>query len=378
MIFKKLHPDFKERVYINPELSNFLDLLRWIAALVVVVTHIRSTIMVPHSELVSTNFFFDIFFFVSNIGHEAVIVFFVLSGFLVGGNTLDSFISNKFSWWSYLVNRMSRLYIVLVPALIIGFALDYFGSYFYEPYYMNQYAFGPFAYDVTTRVNFDTFVMNLLMMQTSLSTQFGSNGPLWSLAYEFWYYLTFPLILGVIYNKNILSRFLYTVILLFCFLVLNTQIFIYFIYWLVGVIVYLLYKNKSKAYSHFYISLVIFILSVYLSYINFFSVYKLSLFFLAITTGYLIYSLQTKKIYYSGFNVKMASFSYTLYLYHAPLLLFIVSGLGIRKTQPEWSSFLLFFFLLFCVYGYSFIAYLLFEKNTLNVRAYLHKITGAK
>ncbi|WP_339726239.1 acyltransferase [uncultured Paraglaciecola sp.] len=378
MIFKNLHPSFKERVHITPELSNFLDMLRWIAALVVVVAHIRSTIMVPYSELVSSNLFLDIFYFVSNIGHEAVIVFFVLSGFLVGGNTLDSFINNKFSWRIYLVNRVSRLYVVLVPALIIGFALDYFGSYLYEPYYMNEYGFGPFAYDVTTRVNFDTFVMNLLMMQTSHSTQFGSNGPLWSLAYEFWYYITFPLILGLIYNKKTLSRFFSAVILVLLLIVLNTNIFIYFAYWLIGIIVYLLYKNKCESYSHLYISLLIFILLVYLSYINFFNVYKISLFFLAIATGYLIYSLQTSKILFSAFNVKMASFSYTLYLYHAPLLLYLASELGITKSQPEWSSFALFVFLLLCVYVYSYLAYLLFEKNTLNVRAFLHKVTSAK
>jgi peptidoglycan/LPS O-acetylase OafA/YrhL len=44
-------------------------------------------------------------------------------------------------------------------------------------------------------------------MQTIVAPVFGSNGPLWSLANEFWYYLTFPLLLfGLIGGGTVLSR----------------------------------------------------------------------------------------------------------------------------------------------------------------------------
>jgi peptidoglycan/LPS O-acetylase OafA/YrhL len=38
-----------------------------------------------------------------------------------------------------------------------------------------------------------TFVGNLAFLQTIAVPIFGTNGPMWSLANEFWYYLIFPL-----------------------------------------------------------------------------------------------------------------------------------------------------------------------------------------
>src|SRR5262249_53262489 len=48
--------------------------------------------------------------------------------------------------------------------------------------------------DLTLR----TFVGNLLFLQTIFCTTFGSNGPLWSLSNEFWYYVLFPLGFGAV------------------------------------------------------------------------------------------------------------------------------------------------------------------------------------
>ena len=37
---------------------------------------------------------------------------------------------------------------------------------------------------------------NLLNLQGVIATHYGSNGPLWSVGYEFWYYMVFPLFLA--------------------------------------------------------------------------------------------------------------------------------------------------------------------------------------
>ena len=42
-----------------------------------------------------------------------------------------------------------------------------------------------------------TFLCNLISLQSQFCAPYGSNAPLWSLGFEWFYYLTFPLILGM-------------------------------------------------------------------------------------------------------------------------------------------------------------------------------------
>ena len=68
-------------------------------------------------------------YLVSGLGHQWVIVFFVLSGYLVGGSVLRSVRTGSWSWRAYLLARLSRLYVVLLPALLLGGALDWLGMH---------------------------------------------------------------------------------------------------------------------------------------------------------------------------------------------------------------------------------------------------------
>ena len=43
---------------------------------------------------------------------------------------------------------------------------------------------------------------NLFFLQTIFVPPFGSNAPLWSLSFEFWYYLLFPLCLFALSRGN--------------------------------------------------------------------------------------------------------------------------------------------------------------------------------
>jgi peptidoglycan/LPS O-acetylase OafA/YrhL len=51
----------------------------------------------------------------------------VISGFLVGGRTILNLHDKGFGIIDYLVHRFSRIYTVLIPALIVGFILDRLG-----------------------------------------------------------------------------------------------------------------------------------------------------------------------------------------------------------------------------------------------------------
>jgi hypothetical protein len=62
-----------------------LDCLRGLAALLVVVEHLRAFLFVPFPQVVSPGVITKAFYLVTGLGHQAVMIFFVLSGFLVGG-----------------------------------------------------------------------------------------------------------------------------------------------------------------------------------------------------------------------------------------------------------------------------------------------------
>src|SRR5204863_1384009 len=66
-----------------------------------------------------------ILYFLSGYGHTAVVVFFVLSGFLVGGTVIRSDRNGRWSWRGYVLQRGTRLYVVLIPALLLTLCWDF-------------------------------------------------------------------------------------------------------------------------------------------------------------------------------------------------------------------------------------------------------------
>ena len=99
-----------------------LDLIRGIAALLVMIGHLRAAMFISNLELKNSeqlSYVGKIFYFLTSQGHNSVIIFFCLSGFLVGG----SIIHNKsiFNFKTYIIKRLSRLWIPLFPVFILTF-----------------------------------------------------------------------------------------------------------------------------------------------------------------------------------------------------------------------------------------------------------------
>lgn len=114
--------------------SDFLDLSRWVAALLVAAEHARGLVFVDYAQLHFPDLKAKAVYFLSGFGHEAVVVFFVISGYLVGGKVVSSFLSQRFGWKRYLADRATRLYAVLFAALLIGAAFDWSGWRFFNDY----------------------------------------------------------------------------------------------------------------------------------------------------------------------------------------------------------------------------------------------------
>jgi hypothetical protein len=62
----------------------WLDLARWLAALLVEGGHLRSFVFVDANSAGNVSVLWKPFYYLTGLGHEAVMVFFVLSGFLIG------------------------------------------------------------------------------------------------------------------------------------------------------------------------------------------------------------------------------------------------------------------------------------------------------
>ncbi len=92
-----------------------LDLLRACAALEVVSSHLRTFLFKNLPALQDPSVVAKVFYYLTGFAHEAVVVFFVLSGYFVGGSVIAS--KGVDFWPRYLVQRVSRLWIVLIPSL---------------------------------------------------------------------------------------------------------------------------------------------------------------------------------------------------------------------------------------------------------------------
>ena len=75
----------------------WLDWLRFAAALTVVVVHVRGALLLPFGSLPVEQRSLPVaaLYLLTRIGNEAVVVFFVLSGFLVGGKAFERMADRK-------------------------------------------------------------------------------------------------------------------------------------------------------------------------------------------------------------------------------------------------------------------------------------------
>ncbi|SDN34930.1 Peptidoglycan/LPS O-acetylase OafA/YrhL, contains acyltransferase and SGNH-hydrolase domains [Paenibacillus sp. yr247] len=187
--------------------SKYLDFLRFFAALTVLVQHLSPTFGVagapPGTGVWLKDFIKLSIYEWSQSGFKFVMVFFVLSGFFVSSSVLKMIDNDRWSWRIYLTNRLTRLWIVLIPALLLTVAWKYIQ---YHLFGMGDESL------ITTDLRWTTFLGNVFFLQGIRGVHlFGHNGPLWSLSFEFWYYILFPCIVLAIKSPKWITRLIYTV-----------------------------------------------------------------------------------------------------------------------------------------------------------------------
>ncbi len=167
----------------------YMDAMRTMFALVVAFGHIWALLIRDYQP--PGNLAVQAAYFAAGFGHQAVILFFVLSGFWISRSVVRG-AARGWSWRSYLTDRLTRLMPVLVVTLAIGGALDAVALYWLRsPTHLGLTDTYVLRTDVAANLSWEVLLGNLVFLQI-LIKPFGTNGPLWSLAYEFWFYIWFP------------------------------------------------------------------------------------------------------------------------------------------------------------------------------------------
>lgn len=220
----------------KPSRLLYVDLLRGLAAVAVLLTHVRSRVNIPWGDA-GGGLAGKIWVAMSCHGSTAVMVFFVLSGYMVGGGVLRSLRIGNWSWRDYAIARFTRLYVVLIPALLLTLLLDVSGRTFVpsaEVYAIQAQESERLMGSPSGLLSAEVFLGNLLFLQDLICPVFGTNVPLWSLSYEFWYYLLFPCALLVFQAGNVRAKATYIVLACSIAWLLGAKGLFLMIAWLAG------------------------------------------------------------------------------------------------------------------------------------------------
>ncbi|MEN9840438.1 MAG: hypothetical protein RL376_238, partial [Verrucomicrobiota bacterium] len=223
-----------------------LNLMRGLASLVVLAGHIRLFLFCNYNELSAPSFFVKLFYYITGFGSQAVVIFFVLSGYLVGGSVLNT--RRPGFWPHYLLQRLSRLWVVLIPCLVITFILNKIGMHTGGVDYLAGIDNPPIyaAPDKPVELGLANFFSNLAFLQTIAAPVFGDNQPLWSLSNEFMYYLLFPLVIFGFQKNTILKtpkRLVYIGLSIGITWMMPPQMRLGFLVWCMGAATYVLSRN---------------------------------------------------------------------------------------------------------------------------------------
>lgn len=362
-----------------------IDLVRGLSAVVFLLGHLRALLFSDFNTLVAPSAVTKAFYLVTSLHHPAVMVFFVLSGYFVGGSVMTSVAAGNFCWSRYALARLTRLWVVLLPTLALTRLMDAAGSCCYAPAYEgglhHLFNSGPSPGQPTDHSPV-TAMGNVLFLQTICVPTFGSNVPLWSLANEAWYYLLFALLAVAITPASrvgptaptcAVRLSMASAVASLAYMLPWPMVSLGSV-WLMGVAVWwasnqgsvLTASNtvwwKAGGCALFLSSLVAAKYGHWLGGDHmigvFFAVWMLSLLGPWSGTGWL-----------KRFSRVLAAISYTLYLTHFPVLFLVVSGsLRGRQFSPSAAGYGVFIALATFAVAFAGAFWWLFERNTDRIR----------
>lgn len=311
--------------------SVYLDLLRFGAALMVLLFHIKLLELGPSNVLR----------FIPNRGHDFVILFFVLSGYVIA-SAADR--KRTQGLREFALDRMARVYSVAVPILVICTLLALLLHAQIDPERNMAHAIDH---------PYQTFGLNLVFMSESWGLQMTPflNGAYWSLCYEVMYYVIF----GAWFFMRGWPR---AVVLVVAVALAGPKVMLLMPCWLLGVAAYF-FRDRWRLHYTMAISLAIVVpvaILILLHEIGFAPAIRSIMkdwfhhfydelgFSNDFLVDYVAASLAALHIYgvrYIGlrWSAGLASFitagaamSFTLYLFHSPVVILVMNGFGSQHS----------------------------------------------
>jgi len=370
--------------------SVLLDLVRGLAAVLVLLSHWKILYFVDYPQIPSHKLLFALPYVLAAAGHQAVLIFFVLSGYLIGGSIFRSVDRGTWSWKTYLTHRFVRLWVVLIPGLVLGGMLDWTGLHLQLTHALYS-APSPKTHnlDIVHSLSPHVFLGNVAFLQTVIVPMFGSNGSLWSLANEFWYYLLFPLLWLALARSSgtpisLLRRILYLCLFLGLAWFVRSSLLELFPVWLAGTVLARIPPPAFGLKIRTVCALLYFLLLMLSTKVHVFPGLAQD-YILGVLTFFFFWSILSARrraadSAFTRFSRNISRFSYTLYVVHMPALLFLTALFaGFQVWSPtDIPHHLMALSILATVLVYAWIVAAFTEFRTDRVRRWAEKLLGAQ
>jgi len=318
--------------------SAFLNLIRFLCSQGVVVGHALGFLHLSNC-------------YVGGLASYCVILFFILSGFLISYSLISKMKTvPNYDFKSFFFDRFFRIFPPFIGSLILVLVLDTSASWI-------------LGTDLSVTMYIKNFVVNLFQLQgypiANILYQdygmdffyfrhFGSNFPLWTISIEWWLYMFHGFFIFYFVKSNQIKP-IHWLILLF---LLITPIYYLLVstrmekgltaFWFLGTLITYTFVYSSYVPKR---NIVVFGTSVLLILLGMYGYYALGyntaamIFFMGLFT-LVIFSNRSvgsfsKRL--SKLSEELASYSYSLYLIHYPVMVFII---GIFKPGYNFLSFI--------------------------------------
>jgi len=324
--------------------TSILNGIRGLAALYVLIGHARwllwegyreGYLLHPQSYNQASKILVSLLAFFGK-GHVAVILFFVLSGFVIHYSIIKRE-KNKLDILDYFKRRLLRIYPPLLFCMLLTLVLDLTGKYIYGySIYFQSTPVPLINENIISNLNWITAIGNLLMVQGIYTHVWGTNGPLWSLMYEWWFYMLYPCIF-YLYKKN---RYLSYAVVWLLFIIasnglfdnkLASAVFNYLLCWSLGALLADVLLERISLHW-FIVPLVICLIELCIKGDSPVIIDTLTGF---VFTALLFALLKFKALFslhrvFDWFNL-LGDYSYTLYVIHLPILV-MINGIVLNLT----------------------------------------------
>lgn len=351
----------------------WLDLVRFLAAFLVLACHFRGAFFVDYSSLSpeQQNPVMFLFFSITRLGNESVMIFFVLSGFLVGGKSIERVQNGTFRLSDFTIDRTVRIMLPLISCLLL---------------------YIPTAIVCGITIDWVDWVGCLFSLQWIWT---GAVIPqLWSLNYEVWFYVLCGALCMILPCRRYDRRIGLCLVALFVTILMFTHLSTHYLFiWFMGAVAYVCRPKKFNrwifAFSFIGIIMMVIIMMVahegifetgIAKYINAVTDNKKAIeLWFALPVCIFLQQLilcrpkQRLSVMVEHVGSKLASFSYTLYLTHGLVLLLLVHFGAPKSESVNIQSLMLYFAWLCVAMLFAWIVYFFFEKRTASCKKFIKR-----